>query len=42
MAIAYFAARVVDQRTPVWQATAVAAAMILVDPSRSTSPIPAF
>jgi competence protein ComEC len=30
MAVAYFAARVVDHRTPVWQATAVAAAIILV------------
>jgi len=30
MAIAYFVARVVDQRTPVWQAMAVAAAIILV------------
>jgi competence protein ComEC len=30
MAVAYFAARVADQRTPVWQATAVAAAIILV------------
>jgi competence protein ComEC len=30
MAIAYFASRLVDQRTPVWQATAVAAAAILV------------
>jgi competence protein ComEC len=30
MAIAYFAARVVDQRTPVWQAMAVAVAIILV------------
>jgi competence protein ComEC len=30
MAIAYFVARVVDQRTPVWQAMAVAVAIILV------------
>jgi competence protein ComEC len=30
MAIAYFAARVIDQRTPVWQATTAAAAIILV------------
>jgi competence protein ComEC len=30
MAVAYFAARVVEHRTPVWQATAVAAALILV------------
>ncbi len=30
MAVAYFAARVVDHRTPVWQATTVAAAIILV------------
>ena len=30
MAIAYFAARAADHRTPVWQATAVAAAIILV------------
>jgi len=30
MAIAYFMARVIDQRTPVWQATTVAAAIILV------------
>ena len=30
MAIAYFAARVIDQRTPVWQAATAAAAIILV------------
>ena len=30
MAIAYFAARAIDHRTPVWQATALAAAMMLV------------
>ncbi len=30
MAVAYFAARVIDHRTPVWQATAIAAALILV------------
>ena len=30
MAIAYFAARVIDQRIPVWQATTAAAAIILV------------
>jgi competence protein ComEC len=30
MAIAYFASHLVDHRTPVWQATAVAAAVILV------------
>jgi competence protein ComEC len=30
MALAYFAARVIDQRTPVWQATTAAAAIILV------------
>src|SRR5215204_3778852 len=30
MAIAYFMARVIDQRTPVWQATTLAAAIILV------------
>ena len=30
MAIAYFLARVIDQRTPVWQATTAAAAIIVV------------
>jgi competence protein ComEC len=30
MAVAYFAARLADHRTPVWQATALAAAIILV------------
>jgi competence protein ComEC len=30
MAIAYFAARAADHRTPVWQATAVAAAIVLI------------
>ena len=30
MAIAYFAARAIDQRTPVWQAAALAAAVILI------------
>jgi predicted membrane metal-binding protein len=30
MAIAYFIARVIDQRTPVWQATTAAAAIIVV------------
>jgi competence protein ComEC len=30
MAVIYFAARVVDHRTPVWQATALAAAIMLV------------
>jgi competence protein ComEC len=30
MAIAYFASRIIDHRTPVWQATAAAAALILI------------
>jgi competence protein ComEC len=39
MAAAYFAARVVDHRTPVWQAMAVAAAIVLVfDPLELADP----
>ena len=39
MAVAYFAARALDHRTPVWQAMAVAAAIILViDPLDLTDP----
>ena len=30
MAIGYFAARALDHRTPVWQAAALAAAVLLV------------